>query len=75
MEVTVHKAKTQLSALLKLAECGEEVVIRRGKYGTGFRLTPLRENEPRRVMESSPEWKDAVFYSDEAIWESEWEEA
>jgi len=74
MEVTVHKAKTQLSALLKSAESGEEVIIRRGTYGPGFRLSLLPDEQPKRVMESKPEWKKAISYQDEDIWESEWEE-
>lgn len=74
MEVTVHKAKTQLSALLKRAEKGEEVIIRRGTYGPGFCLSMLPEDRPKRILESKPEWKHKIKYRDEDIWESEWEE-
>lgn len=73
MEITIHKAKSQLSALLKRAEQGEDVVIRRGRYGKGFRILPLREQEPRRVTESRMDWKENIHYQDEDIWESEWE--
>lgn len=74
MEVTVHKAKTNLSSLLKKAEEGEEVIIRRGSYGKGFLLTVIPEDKPKRTLEPKPEWSGKVSYSDEDIWESEWEE-
>lgn len=69
----MHKAKSQLSALLKQVERGEEVIIRRGTYGPRFRLISVPEKEPERVMESKPEWKEGISYTDEALWESEWE--
>jgi len=72
MELTVHKAKTQLSALLKKAEEGEEVVIRRGVYGKAFKITPIEE-KPSRCMEPKPEWVSGTAYEEKSVWESEWE--
>jgi hypothetical protein len=62
-----------LSSLLKRAEEGEEVIIRRGTYGKGFLLTILPDQYPKRSLEPKPEWKGKISYSDEEIWESEWE--
>ncbi len=73
MEVTVHKAKTQLSALLKKVEEGESVFIRRGVYGQAFRIVAV-ENPPARCLEPVAEWKAQTSVSDEALWESEWDE-
>jgi len=73
MEVTVHKAKTQLSALLKKVEEGEKVVIRRGAYGRAFRIVAV-EDPPARCLEPLPEWQAQTTFSDDAILESEWDE-
>lgn len=72
METTVLKAKNRLSLLLRAAESGEEVVIRRGKGGPAFRIVPVRP-APRRTLAADPRWKRAIAYSDEDIWASEWE--
>lgn len=40
-QVTIHKAKTELSRLIKRVETGEEVVIARGKAPVA-RLVPYR---------------------------------
>lgn len=74
METTVLAAKTQLSKLLRLAEEGEEVLIRRGTNGPLFRVVPVRE-EPVRSLTPDPRWKDCIRYADEAIWESEWSDS
>ena len=71
MEMTVFKAKSNLSSLLRRAEAGEPVYIRRGLEGTRFRIIPDREL-PKRSLEADPQWKGKVAYEDEAIWESEW---
>lgn len=47
-EVGVHEAKTTLSALLKLVEAGEEVVIRRGSKPVA-RIVPIERREPRTL--------------------------
>lgn len=73
MEMTVHKAKSNLSSLLRRAEAGEFVYIQRGREGTRFRIVPER-NQPKRPLEADPLWKGKVAYQDEAIWESEWQE-
>lgn len=73
MEMTVHKAKTQLSSLLKKAENGEEVIIRRGIYGQAFRIVPIME-PATRCLEPLAEWPGETVYTDEDIWASEWEE-
>jgi antitoxin (DNA-binding transcriptional repressor) of toxin-antitoxin stability system len=72
METTVHKAKTQLSALLKKAEEGEEVLIRRGLYGKAFKIVPIDE-KPARCLEPLSEWMSRTSFEDESVWESEWE--
>lgn len=73
MDVTVLKAKSNLSALLRRAEAGEPVFIRRGRKGPRFRIVP--EGDPSaRKLEANPQWKGKVVYEDEAIWESEWRE-
>lgn len=71
MDVTVLKAKSSLSALLRRAEAGEPIFIRRGRNGPRFRIVPERD-VPRRSLEANPQWKGKVVYEDEAIWESEW---
>jgi len=71
MDTTVLKAKSNLSSLLRRAEAGEAVFIRRGRKGPRFRI--LLEGEvPKRNLEADPQWKGKIAYEDEAIWESEW---
>lgn len=74
METTVHKAKTHFSELLKRAEAGEDVVIRRGR-GTNaqaFRIVPVHTQAQREIT-PKPEWAGAISYTDESIWKSEWD--
>lgn len=73
MDITVLKAKSNLSSLLRRAEAGEPVFIRRGRKGPRFQIVPERD-APSRNLEASPRWQGKVFYQDEAIWESEWRE-
>jgi len=73
MDLTILKAKNNLSSLLRRAEAGEAVYIRRGRKGTRFRIVPEGE-AVKRTFEADPVWKGKVTYGDEAIWESEWEE-
>jgi len=49
IKVTVHKAKTNLSELLKRAEAGEEVVIYRGAVPVAH-LVAIQDAPPRRVF-------------------------
>ena len=46
-EVTIHKAKTQLSKLIERARSGEEIVILRNKEPVA-RLLPVRPIPPGR---------------------------
>jgi hypothetical protein len=73
VETTVLKAKNSLSLLLRKAEKGEEVLIRRGSSGTRFRI--VRVEEPvKRTLEPDPRWKNRIAFKDEDVWESEWKE-
>lgn len=73
MESTVLEAKNNLSQLLRRAEAGEPVFIRRGRKGPRFRIVPETRNEDRS-LEPNPKWASAIRYDDQAIWESEWKE-
>ncbi len=73
VETTVLKAKNNLSELLRRAERGEEVIIRRGPKGRAFRVSPVRERA-RRTLAPNPRWVQAIAYKDEDIWASEWRE-
>ncbi len=41
-EVTIHEAKTQFSKLVRRAEAGEEIVVRRGREPVA-RIVPLEK--------------------------------
>jgi len=73
METTVLKAKNSLSLLLRKAEAGEEVVIRRGRNGIKFRIVRIKESA-KRTLEPDPRWKHRIAFEDEDIWESEWKD-
>jgi antitoxin (DNA-binding transcriptional repressor) of toxin-antitoxin stability system len=73
METTVLQAKSRLSELLRRVERGEEVVIRRGRNGPGFRIVRERRRAARS-LEPDPEWKRSIAYRDEDIWASEWKD-
>jgi prevent-host-death family protein len=45
---TIHRAKTNLSALIERAERGEEIVIARGKQPVA-RLVPIKKAPKKRV--------------------------
>ena len=45
--VTIHAAKTHLSALVARAEAGEEIIIARGKTPVA-KLVPLHPPHPHR---------------------------
>lgn len=47
--VTVHEAKTQLSALIRLVEAGSEVVIARGRHPV-VRIVPWRRFTKKRTF-------------------------
>jgi prevent-host-death family protein len=46
VKVTVHEAKTQLSRLLQKVECGEEVIVCRGRQPVA-RLVAVGETAPK----------------------------
>ena len=73
MEMTVLQAKNHLSELLRRAESGEEVLIRRGRRGKVFRIAPV-PSSPKRSLAVNPKWKKGIHYQDADIWASEWEE-
>ena len=47
--VTIHKAKTELSRLIKRVEAGEEIVIARGNKQVA-RIVSVGENMPARKL-------------------------
>ena len=65
------KAKNHLSELLRRAEEGEDILIRRGRKGRLFRIVPVRESG-RRDLTPNPLWKGKIAYEEEGIWASEW---
>lgn len=71
METTVLQAKNNLSALLRAAEAGQEVVIRRGRRGAAFKIVPVG-TAPVRTLTPDPRWKGKIAYRDEDMWASEW---
>lgn len=71
METTVLKAKTELSKLLRHAERGEQVIIRRGRGGKAFQLTALGSSAGRN-LKPNPNWAGKIKFRDADIWASEW---
>ena len=68
-------ARNKLSTLLRMAEQGEEVIIRRGRgpNAKGFRLIAI-EAPIRRTLTPDPRWAGKIAYRDEDILETEWSE-
>ena len=70
--VNIHQAKTQLSKLVRQAEAGEDVVLRRGARpvarvvaiapdaGDASRRTPGRMRGRVRVPDDFDEWPDDI---------------
>ncbi len=75
METTVFAARNQLSALLRLAERGEEVIIRRGRgpSAKSFRLIAV-DAAPPRTLTPDPRWAGQVVYRDADLFASEWQD-
>lgn len=73
METTVLKAKNNLSVLLRAAEQGREVIIRRGRNGAAFKIV-LLDQKKLRTLKPDPRWKGKIAYKDEDMWASEWSE-
>lgn len=73
METTVLEAKNQLSKLLRHAERGEQVIIRRGKGGKAFQLTALGAGT-RRTLKPDERWTGKIKFRDADIWASEWKD-
>lgn len=55
--VTIHEAKTQFSKLVRRAEAGEEIVVRRGREPVA-RIVPL---EKRRGVRGFGSMKDEIW--------------
>jgi antitoxin (DNA-binding transcriptional repressor) of toxin-antitoxin stability system len=73
METTVLSARNQLSALLRRAENGEEVIIRRGRgpEARAFQVIALCPASGRS-LKPDPRWAGKISFRDEDIWASEW---
>ena len=67
------KAKNNLSQLLRMAENGEDVFIRRGTHGTRFRIVRVEAAE-KRNLSPDPRWKNRIVFKEQDIWESEWKD-
>ncbi len=61
--ITIHKAKTELSRLIKKACRGEEIVIARGKTPVA-KLVPLHKTTQKRVPGL---WKGLVTCTPDAF--------
>ena len=70
--VTVQDAKTQLSALLRAVEAGEEIEIRRGKVP----VARLVKAEPRKhFRDMLGAWEGLVEVPDDSVWEPDPQDA
>ncbi len=63
---TIHKAKTELSRLIAMAEAGEEVVIARGKTPV-VRLEPIADAKPKKRVPGL--LKGKLHVPDEALFD------
>ncbi len=63
MNVTIHKAKTNLSRLIEKACQGEEVIISRGKKPV-VKLIAIEEQRGERKPGA---WKGRVSYTEDAF--------
>ena len=73
MLVNMHRAKSQLSALIAAAEAGEEVVIAR-KGTPAVRLVPVRRSAfefdaLKHLVPSVPDFDDEMSEDELALWE------
>lgn len=73
--VTIHKAKTNLSRLIKKAAAGEEVIISRGDKPVA-RLVPIGESKGKRQpgslkgkLKVGPEFFEPLPPEELAAWE------
>jgi len=73
--VTIHKAKTNLSRLIKQAAAGEEVIISRGDVPVA-RLVPVGESKGKRQpgslkgkLKVGPEFFEPLPPEELAAWE------
>jgi len=73
--VTIHKAKTNLSRLIKKAAAGEEVIISRGDRPVA-RLVPIGESKGRRQpgslkgrLKVGPEFFEPLPPGEQTAWE------
>jgi antitoxin (DNA-binding transcriptional repressor) of toxin-antitoxin stability system len=70
--VTVGEAKTQLSALLRAVEAGEEIEIRRGQQPVAKLVAAPRR---RTIAEMRGAWAGQVEIPDPSIWEPDPQDA
>jgi prevent-host-death family protein len=59
--VTIHEAKTHFSKLVRRAEAGEEIVVRRGNTPVA-RIVPL---EPRKRITGRGSMKGEIWMADD----------
>lgn len=60
-EVTIHEAKTHLSALIRSVEAGETVLVKRGDVAVA-RLVPIEKPEAIRQL---GQWKGLLCVGDD----------
>jgi prevent-host-death family protein len=76
MQVTVHKAKTNLSKLIEAAMAGEEVIIAKGKRPV-VRLTPIPQAKFRigilkdELGDTAPDFLSPLNEEELAAWEGD----
>jgi len=70
--VTVQEAKTQLSALLRAVEAGEEIEIRRGSMPIA-KLVKTTPRIPLRELRGA--WAGQVEMPDDSVWEPDPQDA
>lgn len=75
MQVTVHKAKTQLSKLIEAVERGEEVIIARGDKPVVKLVKAEPEKQPFKFgllegqLGDGPDWFEPMDEEDLRLWE------
>ncbi len=70
--VTVQEAKTQLSALLRAVEAGEQIEIRRGQMPVAM----LVKSQPKRsILDVAGMWAGKVEVPDDSVWEPDPQDA
>lgn len=60
-EVTIHEAKTHLSALVRSVEAGETILVKRGDLAVA-KLVPIA---PPPVKRTLGQWKGQIIIADD----------